>query len=120
MNSVLKTALLVGVAIAVETLMLRRLFIDLSWGIFLGVFLVASVLLVALQHVASKRHSMRSARQRQRRVRQEPSPAIWSGLDPSSVPTTHNESNHNSAPRREQMAESALPDEDGIINKERS
>ncbi|MFQ3632147.1 hypothetical protein [Roseiflexus sp.] len=119
MNGVLKTAFLVGIAIAVETLLLRRLFNDVSWGIFLGVFLIASILLVALQYVASRRHSMRTARQR---LRQESSPEIWSGLDPPSVPTTHHTdgANHNSAPQSEQMADSALHDEDGIINKESS
>lgn len=122
MNGVLKTAFVVGVAIAVETLMLQRLFTDLSRGIFLGIFLVASVLLVALQHIVSKRHSMRLARQWQRRPRQEPSPARWNGLDPSSVPTTHTEAelNHNIALQREPMAHSALPGENGIMNREDS
>ncbi len=122
MNGVLKTAFLVGLAIAVETLLLRRLFNDVPWGVFLGVFLIASILLVALQHVASRHHSMRPARQRLRRPRQEPSPEIWSGLDPPSVPKTPRTDgvDHNSASQREQMAESALPDEDGIIHKESS
>ncbi len=122
MNGVLKTAFVVGIAIAVETLLLRRLFNDVPWGVFLGVFLIASIILVALQYVASRRHSMRPARQRLRRPRQESSPEIWSGLDPPSVPTTYRTDggNHNSAPQNKQMADSALPDEDGIINKENS
>lgn len=122
MNGVLKTALVVGVAIAVETLMLRRLFTDLPWGVFLGVVLVASVLLIALQHALSKRRSMRPVRPSRRRSRQESSPVIWSGLEPSSVPTMQNtdESNHKSAPQRAQMADSALPDEDGIIKEKSS
>lgn len=121
MNGVLKTALVVGVAIVVETLILRRLFADLPWGVFLGVFLVASVLLIALQHVLSKRRSMRPARPLRRRSRQEPSPVIWSGLEPSSVQTTQSidGSNHKSAPQGAQMADSVLPDEDGIIKQER-
>lgn len=145
MNGVLKTALVVGAAVAVETLLLQRLSADLPWGAGLGMFLVASVLLIALQHAVSKHYSMR-ARRRRRQPPKEPAPVTWSGLDPhlseehhdvqkeepapvtgngldpSSVPTTPNAAgaSHNSAPRREQKANTALPGEDGIINEENS
>lgn len=122
MDGVLKTAFVVGVAIAVETLVLRRLFTNLSWGIALGIFLVASLLLVALQYIVSKRYAMHAARHRRHRRRQEPSPVLWNGLDPSSVPTTHHAagSNHKSGPPREPTPDSALLGEDGIISRESS
>lgn len=122
MNGVLKTALVVGLAIAVETLLLQRLFTDLPRGVFLGIFLVASVLLIALQHALSKRRLMRPARPSRRRSRQEPSPVTWSGLEPSSVQTTQSIDglNHKSALQGAQMADSVLPDEDGIIKEESS
>jgi hypothetical protein len=55
MSNALKMALVVGVVIAVETLVLRQLFLGFPRGVFVGAFLFASILLVFLQHLLMKR-----------------------------------------------------------------
>lgn len=118
MNSVLKTALVIGIVISVEALVLRRLFVDAPWNIFAGAFSVACVLLVVLQYALSKRRSVRLSRRRGRQSQRESSPAVWNRLDPSLASTTHPESDCHSAPLREQTDDPARPDEDGIIKRE--
>jgi hypothetical protein len=122
MNSVLKTALVVGVAIAVEALVLERLFVGLQWGIFVGAFLVAIVFLVVLQYALSQRRLIRLSYRWRRQPWQEPASPTRNGLEPSSAPATHSiaAAEDNGAPLMERVADAALPDEDGIINKESS
>lgn len=122
MNSVLKMALVIGIFISVEVLVLRRLFIGMPWNLFVGAFLVASILLVVLQYGLSKRRPIRLSRQRGHQPQRESSPVFWNGLDPSIAPTTNvfvEPSPDNALPTGPTV-DPALPDEDGIIREEHS
>jgi len=125
MSNALKMALVVGVAIAVETLVLRQLFLGFPRGVFVGAFLIAGILLVFLQHLLMKRWLTRSDPLRRRRPQSEPVSSIDPGLNPLSAPIFHSieaperngalpEQEQNGVlPEQEQHA--ALSDEDGII-----
>ena len=70
MNNAMKMALVVGVAIAVDTFVLRQLFVGFPIGVFVGAFLIASVLLVFLQYllIASSRDIFGCSKNRQNRI----------------------------------------------------
>jgi hypothetical protein len=125
MSNALKMALVVGVAIAVETLVLRQLFLGFPIGVFVGAFLIASILLVFLQHLLMKRWLTRAAPLRRRRPQSEPVSSLDPGLNPLSAPIFHSieaperngalpDQEQNGAPS-EQEQHPALSDEDGII-----
>lgn len=120
MNTITKQALVVGVAIAIEVLVLRRLFASLSPGAFWGIFLVAGVLLVLLQYGLSKSRVIRRSIQRHR-TQHEPSPSIWTGLESLPVQIMPNvaEPDRNSSTPKDHIPDTALSGEDGIIQKER-
>ena len=125
MNNVMKMALVVGVAIAVETFVLRQLFVGFPIGVFVGAFLIASVLLVFLQYLLMKRWWTRAAPLRRRQPQSEPASNFDPGLNPLSTPIFHSieaperngalpdQEQQGVLPDREQHA--ALSDEDGII-----
>jgi hypothetical protein len=125
MSNALKMALVVGVAIAVETFVLRQLFLGFPRGVFVGAFLIASVLLVFLQYLLMKRWWTRTAPLRRRQPQSEPASSFNPGLNPLSTPIFHSieaperngalpEQEQNGVlPEQEQHA--ALSDEDGII-----
>lgn len=124
MSNALKMALVVGVAIAVETFVLRQLFLGFPVGVFVGAFLIASALLVFLQHLLMRRWLTRAAPLR-RRQPQSAASSFNPGLNPLSTPIFHSieaperngalpEQEQNGVlPEQEQHA--ALSDEDGII-----
>lgn len=128
MSNALKMALVVGVVIAVETLVLRQLFLGSPIGVFVAAFLIASVLLVFLQHLLMKRWSTRSVPLRRRHSQSEPASSVDPGLSSSSPPVFHSieAPEHNGAlPEQEQNGvvpgqerHAPLSDEDGIIHKE--
>lgn len=122
MNGVLKTALVIGVVISVEALVLRRLFSDAPWNVFVGAFLIASLLLISLQYALSKHRTIRPSRQWRRRPQQGASSAAWNGLDPPPTLITNPDvdSNDASVAPTGQTVDPALSDEDGIIQKENS
>jgi len=125
MNNAMKMALVVGVAIAVETFVLRQLFVGFPIGVFVGAFLIASVLLVFLQYLLMKRWWTRAAPLRRRQPQSEPASNFDPGLNPLSTPIFHSieaperngalpdQEQQGVLPDREQHA--ALSDEDGII-----
>ena len=104
MSNALKMALVVGVAIAVETFVLRQLFLGFPIGVFVGAFLIASVLLVFLQHLLMKRWWTRTAPLRRRQPQSEPASNFDPGLNPLSTPIFHS----IEAPERN----GALPDQE--------
>lgn len=121
MNSVLKIALVIGVFISVEVLVLRHLFTDMPRILFVGAFLVASILLVVLQYGLLKRRSIRLPRRWSRRSQRESSPVFWNGLDPSIASTTNvlvesKDRDSLTGP----TVDPALPDENGIIKEKNS
>ena len=125
MSNALKMALVVGVAIAVETFVLRQLFLGFPRGVFVGAFLIASVLLVFLQYLLMKRWWTRAAPLRRRQPLSDPVSSIDPGLNPLSAPIFHSieaperngalpdQEQNGVLPEQEQHA--ALSDEDGII-----
>ncbi len=128
MSNALKMALVVGVVIAVETLVLRLLFLGSPIGVFVAAFLIASVLLVFLQHLLMKRWSTRSVPLRRRQSRSEPASSVDLGPSSSSPPVFHSIEvpEHNGVLSEQeqngvvpgQKRHAPLSDEDGIIHKE--
>ncbi|MGQ9548276.1 MAG: hypothetical protein ACUVSY_07920 [Roseiflexus sp.] len=111
MNNALKMALVVGVAIAVETFVLRRLFLSAPMGVFVGAFLIASLLLIFIQHLLAKRWLTHSASVSRRQAQSEPVSSIDPGLDSPSIPVFHS----IDTPERN----GALPEDEALPEQER-
>ncbi len=128
MSNALKMALVVGIAIAIEALILRQLFLGFPTGVFVGAFLIASVLLMFIQYLLMKRWSTLSASLRRRKSQSETASNFDPGLSPPSTPVFHgieaperngalpDQERYSVLPEQEQHT--ALSDEDGIIQQE--